>query len=71
VFPAVQSLEENLGATVLESDVMNSGSSNNSPIPIIPIASFIFIGVSASAVYFIRQRKVITQEGDDFEILDE
>lgn len=61
----------NLGATVLESDVMNSGSSNNSSIPIILIASFIFIGAGASAVYFIRQRKVVPENVDDFEILDE
>ncbi|MFA6257839.1 MAG: lamin tail domain-containing protein [Candidatus Paceibacterota bacterium] len=67
--PAVKPLE-NLGATVLQSDVVNSESSNNSNTPIVPIASFAFIGAGAGAVYFIRRKKVIPKEGEDFEILD-
>ena len=43
--------------------------SNNAYLPI--IFSVIFIGSSASAVYFIRQKKVSGEEGNDFEILDE
>ncbi|MFA6177390.1 MAG: lamin tail domain-containing protein [Candidatus Paceibacterota bacterium] len=62
---------EPLGAEVLQSNVINSESTSTSSMPIIPIASFIFIGASASAVYFIRRKKVIRESGDDFEILDE
>jgi hypothetical protein len=35
------------------------------------IISIIFIGASACAVYFIRRKKIVPQEGDDFKILDE
>lgn len=55
-------------ATVPQSNV-SENNSDNSYLPI--LGSIIFIGVSASAVYFIRQKKVITQAGNDFEILDE
>jgi hypothetical protein len=41
------------------------------PPLIIPLASLVFIGTSAGAVYFIRRKKVIPQTGNDFEILDE
>ena len=61
----------NLLASAVSSDTINSDSANNSHIPIIPIAFFAFIGASAGAVYFIRQKKVISKDGDDFEILDE
>ena len=59
---------ENLGATAIQSDVVKNNS-NNSYLPI--LGSIIFIGASASVVYFIRQKKVILGEADDFEILDE
>jgi len=58
---------DNLGASVIQSDVIENNSSN-SYLPI--IISIIFIGSSACAVYFIRQKKVISQSGNDFEILD-
>ena len=61
----------NLLASAVSSDTINSDSANNSHIPIIPIAFFAFIWASAGAVYFIRQKKVISKDGDDFEILDE
>lgn len=67
---AVQPLE-NLGANVLQSNVISSDNVDNSSMPIIPITSFIFIGASAFAVYFIRRKKVIPENVDDFEILDE
>jgi hypothetical protein len=70
VSTAVQPLE-NLGATVLQSDVLNSESASNFSTPFFPIASFVFIGASAGAVYFIRRKKVVSETGDDFEILDE
>ncbi len=44
-------------------------SKNNSYLPM--LASMIFIGTSASAVYFIRRKKVIQKIGDDFAILDD
>jgi len=59
---------ENLGATAIQSDVVKNNS-NNSYLPI--LGSIIFIGASASVVYFIRQKKVILGEANDFEILDE
>ncbi|MFA5791889.1 MAG: lamin tail domain-containing protein [Candidatus Paceibacterota bacterium] len=65
-------LKNNLTASVLSSDILknNNDTSNFSTI-IIFIISFVFIGISAYAVYFIRQRKTILQAGSDFEILDE
>jgi hypothetical protein len=59
---------EDLTASALQSNP-SENNSNNSYLPI--ITSVIFIGASAGAVYFIRRKKVIPQEGDDFEILDE
>jgi hypothetical protein len=60
---------ENLLATALSSDIPKEETPNSSPL--IPIASLVFIGASAGAVYFIRQKKVTPQAGGDFEILDE
>ncbi|MDD5721251.1 MAG: hypothetical protein PHT16_02270 [Candidatus Pacebacteria bacterium] len=70
VSTAVQPLG-NSGTINLQSNVMNSSSEDNYSVPIIPIASFVFIGASAGAVYFIRRKKAVVQEGDDFDILDE
>ena len=44
---------------------------NNSGAAYIFIISFVFIGASAGAVYFIRRRKIVPKTGNDFEILDE
>lgn len=55
-------------ATVLQSNI-SENNSDNSYLPI--LGSIIFIGASASAVYFIRRKKIIPQVGNDFEILDE
>ena len=57
----------NLNALAINTD--NTVPKNNSYLPM--LASIIFIGISAGAVYFIRQRKVIAKTGDDFEILDD
>jgi hypothetical protein len=32
---------------------------------------FAFLGASAGAVYFIRQKRIVSKAGDDFNILDE
>jgi hypothetical protein len=61
----------NLVASVNMSDVASNDGRGNSNNTIIFISSFIFIGISAYAVYFIRQKRVIPQAGNDFEILDE
>jgi cobalamin biosynthesis Mg chelatase CobN len=60
---------EDLTVSALQENNQDSDGSSSSYI--IPIISFCFIGVSACAVYFIRRKKVILSEGDDFEILDE
>ena len=54
-------------ASIISNDAIPK-SSSNSFIP--AIISFVFIGVSAGAVYFIRQKKIISNPGDDFAILD-
>jgi len=54
----------NLEAAVLASDVADEFS------PLLPAVALIFIGGSAYAVYFIRQKKT-SSPGSDFEILDE
>lgn len=59
---------QNLEASVINSDSMKNDS-NKSYLPI--LISVIFIGVSAGAVYSIRQKKVTSNLGDDFKILDE
>jgi len=35
------------------------------------LASVVFVGAGAGAAYFIRRKKIISHEGDDFKILDE
>ncbi|MFA5840781.1 MAG: lamin tail domain-containing protein [Candidatus Paceibacterota bacterium] len=59
---------ENLGANVLQSDALENNS-DNTYWPI--IFTVILAGVGAGGVYFIRQKRVIPGEGEDFEILDE
>jgi hypothetical protein len=60
-------------ATNLEASVVQSDTAGTTPhssfMPM--IVSFLFIGASAGAVYFIRTKKVISKAGDDFKILDE
>ncbi len=58
----------NLEASVIASDAKENNS-NNSYLPM--IISTVFIGASASAVYFIRSRRMVSKLGDDFKILDE
>jgi len=60
-----------ISASALDFQVPEQNTDSPSSSPIIPIASFIFIGASAGAVYFIRRKKVVSKDGDDFEILDE
>lgn len=61
---------DNLQAAAISSGTDNDNTSNSS-LPIIPLASFVFIGASAGAVYFIRRNRVTLEKTDDFEILDE
>ena len=75
--PAVKPLEESATsapdglASVMENDAI----AENSSLPSIPaIFAFIFIGTSAGAVYFLRQKgtkKIMSKAGDDFNILEE
>jgi hypothetical protein len=60
---------EDLEALAVESMGDNITQNSFSYFP--TLISMIFIGASAGAVYFIRQKKVISKTGDDFEILDE
>lgn len=67
-FAIAENIVENLPALASRSDVVKQDSNFS---PIIPIVTFFFIGASAGGVYFIRRKKVVTQPGNDFEILDE
>ncbi|MFA6300756.1 MAG: lamin tail domain-containing protein [Candidatus Paceibacterota bacterium] len=58
-----------LSASAINSDAWRGEGKTFSSI--IPITSFVFIGLSAGAVYYIRRKKVIPEAGNDFEILDE
>lgn len=59
---------ENLEASAMESDMIENNL-DGSYLPI--LSSVVFIGTSAGAVYFIRRKKVIPRDANDFEILDE
>jgi len=61
----------NLTASAISSNSTNNPAKNNSRAVLIFILSFVFIGASAGAVYFIRRKKIIPQTGNDFKILDE
>ncbi len=65
--------EIQIPATDLTSAAIQSGSEkNNSSNFYLPaLASIIFIGGSAGAAYFIRRRRIPTEAGNNFEILDE
>lgn len=69
--PKTEGVNDNLLASTVSSETVNNDSVKSSNFPIIPLASFIFIGASAGAVYFIRQKKVVSEDVNDFEILDE
>jgi hypothetical protein len=60
----------NLTATVLASGMVKNNLTNDSKTIIIFIFAFIFIGVAAGIVYFVRRKKVAPPAGNDFEILD-
>ncbi|HEY4513593.1 MAG TPA: lamin tail domain-containing protein [Candidatus Paceibacterota bacterium] len=62
---------QGLEAASLNSLAVGQDSGLFSGLPAVPIASFVFIGAGASAVYFIRKNKLKAKAGDDFEILDE
>jgi hypothetical protein len=62
---------QNLLASAVSADPLQNDPPNNPNNIIVYCASFIFIGVSAFAVYFIRRKKLAPAFGNDFEILDE
>ncbi len=64
---------EALSATASKSDTraQNTQNTQSSGSPLVPVLSILFIGGSAGAVYFIRQKRVVPSLGNDFEILDE
>ena len=69
--PETEILTDNLQASVISSETVNDSDVKSSNFPTVPLVSFAFIGTSAGMVYYIRQKKVIPKDGDDFEILDE
>ncbi len=62
------SFAANATASVVDSDIALN---KKAILPIFPVISFLFIGASAGAVYFIRRQKQVKEPGSDFEILDE
>jgi len=63
--------EEAVLASAISSGVANNNPTSKLQTTITFILSFVFIGASAGAVYFIRRKKIIHQTGSDFKILDE
>ncbi len=63
----VQNLAQVLPFKVVENEIPKE---NHSPY-IFVIIFIVFVVTGTSAVYFVRKRKISTQNGDDFEILDE
>ena len=53
------------------SEKNNQNSTSHIEMVTIFIIFFLFVGTSSFFVYFIRRKRVISQEGNDFEILDE
>jgi hypothetical protein len=68
---SVVSALENLPALALGNNVPKQEMGDSKSSLITPLISFVFIGASAYAVYFIRRKKFVTEQGEDFEILDE
>lgn len=64
-------LQNNLVASASSPDIVKNINTNNLSTKIIFIISFIFIGIGAYVVYFIRQKRIVSTNGNDFEILDE
>ncbi len=60
--------ENNKEESVLGEDLVASSSRGNTYLPL--LASVLLIFGSAGAVYFIRQKKIMKQPGDDFYILE-
>jgi hypothetical protein len=58
-------------ASVGSIGVLGQSADNAQSSPFIPIVSVVFIGASAYGVYFIRQKRIVPQNGNDFEVLDE
>jgi len=67
VYSEIESPVENLLASAISSNVISDSKNNLYAIVIFVV----FISFSVYAVYFIRQKRVFVQSGDDFEILDE
>jgi hypothetical protein len=63
--------DEGGGNVALASAVSSDVISEKSVLPIIPIFSTVFIGAAAYGVYFVRRKKVVPVEGNEFEIMDE
>ena len=59
---------ENLSASVVSNSVTKD---NPMRTYILTTVMTVFLGISAGAVYFIRQKKVVSSVGEDFQILDE
>ncbi|KKQ07429.1 MAG: hypothetical protein US18_C0017G0024 [Parcubacteria group bacterium GW2011_GWB1_36_5] len=59
---------ENLGASIVQSNAVGNNSIRTYFLTTILT---VFLGLSAGAVYFIRQKKIVAGAGDDFKILDE
>ena len=65
---AITSASDNLTASAIESDAVDS---KNSRTIIIFAIFIIFIGISASVVYFVRSKGGMDRHENDFKILDE
>ena len=65
-------LSEDLGATIAYADNSEPDNSSVGLASLVWPAVFLgFIGAATSAVYIIRQKKVVSVAGDDFDLLDE
>ena len=62
---------EDISAVAFSSEIIEEENKNSGSGYVPMIASLVFIGTSAGAVYFIRQRKISPGLGSDFNILDE
>jgi hypothetical protein len=62
---------ENLSASALASDILGDKKEPSKPSSVIIPIFLLFIGSCAGAVYFIRRKKIVRLDPEDFEILDE
>lgn len=67
----VTSFSENLPASALTSDVLGDKKESFKPSSMVTPIFLLFIGSCASAVYFVRRKKIVRLDPEDFEILDE